>query len=431
MKTLSLSGRARHPRRAAGSILVITIIFCALIGLILMAYLSMVKTQHKFTYRAQTWNNCIPMCEAGVEETMAHINHIQTTTNFAVNGWVLNGGYYRKERSLNGGTIKMVIDQGVPPILTVTGYLRAPIQSNLLVRAVRVKTRINYKFNYAMLGKGTIDISGGALIDSFNSTDPAKSTGGMYDPAKRSAQAVVATSSKVAGAVKIGNLDIYGNVAVGPGGTVDKNNGTIGDVAWVSNPVNDGQIQPGHFTDDVNLFIPNVQMPSPFAGLPPVGGVVGTTVYDYILPAGDWTVPSINGNSTKILVTGKARLFVPGSTTIGNNGSITVDSTGSLEFFTGGNVDIKGTVNNPGLAKSLSFLGLPSCTLMNINAGGNLALSVYAPQADVTINGGGEGSGAVVANTFRLSGGMRWHYDEGLQGDPLEGRYVAASWTEL
>jgi hypothetical protein len=361
---------------------------------------------------------------------MAHLNHINTTSNFAINGWVLNTGYFRKERGLSGGLVRMLIDQGSPPVITVTGYLRAPVQSNLLVRAVRVKTRVNYRFNYAMLGKGTIDISGGSLLDSYDSTDTNKSTGGFYDPAKRSDQALVATSSKAIGSVKIGNVDVYGSVAVGPGGTVDKNNGTIGDVTWVPNPANDGQIQPGHFTDDVNLYIPDVLMPSPFGGLPPLGGVVGTTVYDYILPTGDWVLPAINGH-VKILATGKARLYVAGSTVIGNNGSITIGTTGSLELFSNGNIDIKGAVNNPGLPKNLSFLGLPNCKLIDMSAGGQFACSIYAPQADVIVNGSSDGYGAVVAKSFKLNGGMRWHYDEGLKGDPREGRFVAASWTEL
>jgi hypothetical protein len=431
MKILSNSARARRPRQATGSVLVLALIFCTLICTVLMAYLTMVKHQHKFTHRAQTWNNAIPLAEAGVEEAMAHINHINTTSNFAINGWVLYAGNYRKERSLSGGTIRMAIDQSVPPVITVTGYLRAPVQSNLLVRAVRVKTKINYKFQYGMLGKGTIDVSGGSMIDSYNSTDPAKSTGGMYDPAKRTAEAILATTSKTVGSVKIGNVDIYGKVAVGPGGTVDKNNGTIGDVAWVTNPANDGQIQPGHFTDDVNLYIPDVLMPNPFSPFAPIAGIIGGINYTYVLGDGDWALPSISGNSVKIMVTGKARLYVAGSTSIGNMGSITIASGGSLEWFSNGNIDIKGSVNNPGLPKNLSFLGMPNCTLIGINAGANFACSVYAPQADVTINGGGDGQGAVVANIFRLTGGMRWHYDEGLKGDPREGRYVAASWTEL
>src|SRR5688572_30340664 len=156
MKILLTS--AGRPGRA-GSILVISIIFCALICSILVAYLSMVKTQHKFTHRAQTWNTVIPLCEAGVEEAMAHLNHFNTMSNFAINGWVLNNSFYRKDRSLSGGTVRMLIDQGSPPVITVTGYLRAPVQSNLLVRAVRVKTKINLRFPYAMLSKGSVTLS--------------------------------------------------------------------------------------------------------------------------------------------------------------------------------------------------------------------------------------------------------------------------------
>lgn len=420
-------------RSEKGSVLVIAIIFCALIGLILVAYLSMVKSQHKFTHRAQTWNTCIPLCEAGVEEAMAHINHINTFSNFAINGWVLHGGFYRKERSLNGGIIRMMIDQGVPPVLTVTGYLRAPVQSNLLVRAVRVKTKINLRFPYAMLSKGAVTLSSaGSYVDSFNSSDPAYSTGGEYDPTKRTAEAIIATTAKSAGVVDLGNNDVYGKIGTGPGGSPNLANGTVGDLAWVTNPANDGEIQPGHVTDDVNLYIPDVLMPNPFAfGTAPPSGIIGATTYTYILGDGDWTLPTINGNSVNIIVTGKARLYVAGSTTIGNSGSITVAPTGSLEFFANGSIDIKGTVNNPGVAKSLSFLGMNNCLSVLISAGAEFACSVYAPRADVVITGSADGSGAIVGKSIKLTGGMKWHYDKALEGDPREGRYVASSWTEL
>ena len=431
MKILLQLSRAGRLRRA-GSILVITLIFCMLIGTVMVAYLSMVKSQHKFTYRAQTWNNCIPLCEAGVEEAMAHINNINTTSNFAINGWVLYNGYYRKERALDGGSIKMVIDQGSPPVLMVTGYLRAPVQSNILTRAVRVKTKINVRFQYGILSKGSVDLSSaGALVDSFDSTDPAKSTGGKYDVTKRGDEAVIATTSKNANVINLGNNDVYGKIGTGPGGSAQIGNGTVGDVAWVNNPANDGKVEPGHVTDDVNLYVPDVIMPSPFAGLPPIGGIVGGITYDYILPAGDWTLPSISGNNLKILVTGKARMYVPGSTSVGNSGSLTINSGGSLEYYAGGSIDIKGTVNNPGLAKDLTFFGLPSCTSISMSAGGQFACGIYAPQADVIITGNADGSGAIVRKSFKMTGGMKWHYDKGLAGDPREGRFVAAAWTEL
>ena len=417
----------------AGSVLVMTIIFCALIGIILTAYLSMIRTQHKFTFRAQAWNNVIPLCEAGVEETMAHINHVNTTTNFAVNKWALIGGQYRKERSLNGGIIRMAVDQSVPPVITVTGYLRAPVQSNLLMRAVRVKTKINYRFPYAILSKGPVTLSSaGALIDSFDSSDPTKSTGGEYDPTKRGDQAIIATTAKNAGVIDLGNLDVYGKIGTGPGGSPQINNGTVGDIAFVDNPANAGKIQEGHMTDDVNLYIPDVQMPNPFSlGVVPPGGVVNGIVYTYILGDGDWTLPLISGSSVKMLVTGKARLYVNGSTSIGNSGSLDIGPTGSLEFFANGNIDIKGTVNNPGVAKSLSFLGMNNCLSVGINAGAEFACSIYAPRADVVVTGSADGSGAIVGKSIKMTGGMSWHYDKALEGDPREGRYVASSWIEL
>jgi len=227
MKILSPSNTAGG-RHQAGSILVITLLFCMLVGTVLVAYLSMVKSQHKSTYRAQTWNSCIPLCEAGVEEAMSHINNINTTSNFAINGWVLYNGYYRKERALDGGSVKMVIDQLSPPTLTVTSYLRAPVQSNILTRVVRVKTRVNTRFQYGILSKGSVDLSSaGAYVDSFDSTDTTKSTGGKYDPAKRGAEATIATTSKNANVINLGNNDVYGKIGTGPGGSAQIGNGTV------------------------------------------------------------------------------------------------------------------------------------------------------------------------------------------------------------
>src|SRR6185436_9834858 len=114
MNTKTLRARAK-----TGSILVTTILFCSLIGVVLVAYLSMVGSQRKAVFRSQIWNECIPMCEAGIEEAMSHLNHNATVNNFAINGWVLSNGAYRKERSLNGGKVKMAIGTDFPPTITV------------------------------------------------------------------------------------------------------------------------------------------------------------------------------------------------------------------------------------------------------------------------------------------------------------------------
>src|SRR5688500_8837791 len=90
-------------------ILVATVIFCALVSVVLVAYLSMISSQRKLSFRSQVWNQCIPLCEAGIEEALAHLNYSGTYNNFAINGWVLSGGAYRKERPLNGGRLRMAI----------------------------------------------------------------------------------------------------------------------------------------------------------------------------------------------------------------------------------------------------------------------------------------------------------------------------------
>src|SRR3954463_13094446 len=131
--------------REAAGILVTAIIFCMLVSIMLVAYLSMIKSQHKFAYRSQTWNDCVATCEAGVEEAMAHINYSGTTSNFAINGWTLSGGAYRKQRDINGGFVRMAIDTAIPPTIVVTGFLRGPVQTNYVTRAVQVRTGINQR----------------------------------------------------------------------------------------------------------------------------------------------------------------------------------------------------------------------------------------------------------------------------------------------
>src|SRR5256885_1944707 len=80
----------------SGGALIAALIICIVIGIMLVAYLSMVTYQHKFSQRSQVWNNSIAMCEVGMEEALAHLNHANTTTNFAINGWNKIGtNYYR------------------------------------------------------------------------------------------------------------------------------------------------------------------------------------------------------------------------------------------------------------------------------------------------------------------------------------------------
>lgn len=429
-----------------GSILAIMLILSALIGLMLAAYLTMVGGQNKFTQRSQVWNNAVPIAESGVEEALAHINYSGTTSNFAINGWTSVNTNFVRTRVDGDNRCDMNISSDIQPVITVKGSIRAPLQTNYITRTVQVKTKFNRRFPQAILSKGGISIGGSGNIDSFNSTNSTYSTGGQYDPAKRHDDATIASNSKTAGAVSIGNATVYGKAATGPGGTLAiGGSGVLGSSVWDSNGSNKGKAQPGYTTDDLNVYIPDNKLPAGFSGVPPLANqtLVGvlfngvgaaSTTYTYVLGDGDYTMDSISLSSHDvILVTGKARLYVKGSTSLGGQSVIKLADGASMEMYAAGSVSLGGggVMNTPGRAVNFAVYGLPTCASVSYSGNSQFIGTINAPQATVTLTGTADAIGAVVGASFNLNGGMGMHYDESLRGDPKEGRYLVASWQEI
>ena len=415
--------------------LVVTIIFCALVGIVLVAYLSMLRSQHKFTHRSQVWNDCIPLCEAGVEEAMAHLNYSGTLNNFAINGWVLSGNCYRKELNVAGGIVRVAISNDMPPSIFVNGLMRAPVSTNYLTRSVRLRTRMNHRFPYACLSKGTITMSGAnAYVDSYDSTDPLQSTLGKYDPLKRDDEATVATVSPVDGQISIGNASVYGNVATGPGGDVSLSAGSVGSILFNASPINDGKIEGGHYADDVNVYIPDPTLPQGFSGTPPAGNqIINGTNYTYVLGNGDYYLSSLNLSSGGVYVSGKARIHVNGQTSLSSTAHIMLAPGASLEYYASGDINVsgRGWVNANGLPKNFNVYGLPGCNSLNYSGDAQFVGTVYAPNSDIKMSGSSDAFGAMVGKSITFSGEMSFHYDESLKGDPRTARFIAASWQEL
>ena len=70
--------RFRNKEVERAGILVVVIVMCGIVGAMLVAYLGMVSSQERFVHRSAVWNTCIVLCESGVEEALAHINHRNT-----------------------------------------------------------------------------------------------------------------------------------------------------------------------------------------------------------------------------------------------------------------------------------------------------------------------------------------------------------------
>jgi hypothetical protein len=89
-------------------------------------------------------------------------------------------------------------------------------------------------------------------------------------------------------------------------------------------------------------------------------------------------------------------------------------------------------MNATGNPTNFIVYGTSACKQIEINGSTTFVGYVYAPFADITMNGNTDVSGAFVGMSFQIDGKMRFHYDESL-GIPQAGssQYVLASWREV
>jgi Tfp pilus assembly protein PilX len=167
-----------------------------------------------------------------------------------------------------------------------------------------------------------------------------------------------------------------------------------------------------------------------------------TNSYDYVLRTNISTKWIQNGDlslaSEKMLVMGpNTVVYVKGDFRMTGNAEIIIAPGASLKMYVAGNVNLAGNgiLNYTLDASKFSLFGLPSCT--DIQFGGNAEFTgvVYAPQANISLNGSGttvqDIVGAIVGARATLNGLFQFHYDEALGRAKILAKYTPASWVEL
>jgi len=447
--------RAHSRANRAGSILMVTVWLSFIIGIALVACLSLVNSQSQSVARSQVWNTCIPVVEAGIEEAMAHLNN-RLETSYGVNGWVPAGTTLNRERYFADSFYAVQIAMADPfqPTIVCTGYVRMPSlvagprQSMLaaaavsvgglqyISRAVRVVAKKEAIFAKGMVARDHIQMNGNNIdTDSFNSGDPNYSTDGIYDPAKASDHGDVATTSGLTNSIGIGNANILGRLSTGPDGTVTIGpNGVVGSMAWHTGG-NSG-IEPGWARDDMNISFSDVKPPFNGGAFAPISGTVTGVVYKYLLADGNYEMSTLNlKNGEFLAVIGNATLLVDGDVDV--RGGIDILPGGSLNLYVAGSstsIGGKG-VNNTGQATNFVYFGLPGNTSLSLPSNGDFTGAIYAPGADFALSGGGSAplsfSGACVTRTISINGHYKFHYDEALGAYGPWQDYVIISWVEL
>jgi hypothetical protein len=266
--------------RESGSILIITIMTAGIIGFTLMAYLSLVEQQNLSVMRSMTWNSGIPAAEAAIEEAMAHLNSIGDGDRSS-NGWSANldTGLFQMKREIGDARYEVGISADWAPIITATGYSKAPITAKEISRTVRVTTSRNSTGMKGLVAKGAVELTGNILLDSFDSEDPIFSTDGRYDPKKTKDNGYVGS---VLDSIIGGGALVHGKVGTGPDGKADEA-GTVGDDDWFGGGFTG--IQTGHYANDLNVSFPDVTLPDMTDVQTPGSATVTVTNYTWLTNA--------------------------------------------------------------------------------------------------------------------------------------------------
>ena len=412
------------------------IVTTGLIGLVLASYLKLSQSQNEFTARSQTWNHCISLVEAGVEEALAQLNS-SADTNLMKNGWATITGGFQKTRELGDGYyyVKVEYTNVMYVSITATGYLPAPPalasgggtmmaaafvpdpKIKYLSRSVRVKAYKPPALTKGLVARTGIDLGGNqCLIDSYNSKV------GMYNALLAGDKGDVAVNGDLTNLLSVGNAKIKGKLFTGPNAKLQLGpNGCVGSLLWHASGKKG--IEPGYLRRDMNMSYPDVSEPYQNGTK-----ATGNGGWKYILTTDMYELGALTLNSSeKMHIQGKATLYVKGNVDI--TGQIKIDPGASLTLYIGGNsANLAGTYDKQDVPREFKVYGLPHLRQISISG---VALALYAPNANLSLNGSGEYYGSAVVKSVTMKGNTGFHYDESLADDPEYKQYIITSWIEI
>ena len=420
-----------------GFVLLVSLIVTFVVGMVAAGLIGMTLQEYRLSMRSSAYSKALRAAESGVnlacEEFVRQINAGGSLSGFSTNGVLTNTSgtvisSYAVSASVSGSDIY---------VITSTG--RVSLAGTTIPRAIKVSLQKAGKaspFKYGIMSKAALYMSGSVMADSYDSTDPAKSTNGQYDPAKAGKNATLATLSTATPAVKAdggAQLSGIGVISVVQGATVDI-------AHWL--------YFPGIITHDAAQEMPDVSVPF---FLPPSGAI---NVGPWPNQAQTITVSGLQNMSVSnfdvtasgsltISGAGTLRIYVDGQTTVSGSGKIQISPSPStadlkVEIYANDSVNIAGSglLNNTYRAANCSIWGTTNCTSIKVTGNSGYIGTIYAPAAEVDLSGSSAAMGAFLGGAVKFTGNTRYYIDESLIGgssSPASSAkpYKLISWTEI
>lgn len=442
--------KTRHDRQR-GSALLTAIIFTFVAAMLSVSYLKLAYNEYTSSVRSYLSSSVFNLAEAGVElgiDALATGTANGSTYTMSKNSYLSDGQY--------AGDIDIVIlnaNTSSPTIYAegiITGH-----SSGELKKQIKVELTSGFTpFERGFAARNGIVMSGnGVTLDSYNSTygaygDPLPisapsdfGVGGRNisdDITVASDTMVIADGDDDEEVISQGNADIYGYVAIRPGTTI-----SIGRQGMVTS-YDSGSHDDSRITYDFYADFPTQSTPS-------TSSTLSSITSHQTISGGTYSVDSISmsGSSTQVVtINGDVTLVVTGDISFTGQSSINVTSGSSLTIYAEGDVAIggNGIVNTDLVPADVSIIGTQDVVSdgsggyeagqsIKIAGNGQLAANVYAPGADISLNGGGTNGnvyGAAVGFTSTVTGGSAFHFDEALRDIMWGGgNYTIDSWLEM
>ncbi len=411
MKTIN-----KDMREARGSVLIVAIIFATIAALMVGSYIRLAGTEMRLANHQFYGNASLNLAEAGVEEALYAINLSslvdQDWESTATPGTLQK---YRNSIDLGRGAtgsfhVRVEGADSDAPRIVSQGNVRSG-SNGRSVRQVEVLLYHRSLFDNDLMAD-RITLNGGNIeINSYSSE-----TGEILESAK------VASTSLEEESMDLGNATIYGSVATRGWEPKTRPNTTITD-GW---------------TDDFNANLPGVKLPDYdgayhiYDGGPATLGDAGATYY---YRTSDIDL-SGNDDEDKLRIQGDVVLVVDNDIDIRGQAGILIEDGASLRVYVEGDVSISGTgvVNESQIPSNFQLYGT-NLDSQSFSLSGNAAWygAVYAPNASVTMNGGGNVGafyGAVVSDSITMNGGATFFGDTDLRDLVDETSFAMANWRE-
>ena len=404
-------------RQESGYVLLMAVGFVLVVGILLGSYLLLSTQENRMVVRSECWNSSLAVAEAGIDEALAQMN--ASPNDFSVNGW---GGTNGTTGTFNPGTrtmadgsyaVQIVNTNGIPTIYS-TGYSIMPGSGQALSRTVEVTAQTEPLFSVGLGAVDNINLNGHAMY-----TDSYDSTNGPYG-STNSPTGTEGDVASVNGIVNIGNDTINGNVYLGPSASFTQGaNGTVNGTVYY----------------DYNVEFPPVTLPS-VSWLPAT--VVGGT-NTFALPGTNYyyvnnSLPIYVAPGTTAILQVAATSFSPSSVTVAggltNSGTLIIYQDSGTVLL-GGNSSGGSIASRP---ENFYYYGLPGVTSISFSGTATFVGAVYAPEAYLTLNGGGSSQnidGSVIVYQVIDNGHWDVHYDVSLANQGPSRGFIPTSWQEL